>query len=171
MIRLTVDEILMECALAWSKRSTCLRVHAGAVVAVNDHIVSTGYNGNAPGKIHCADYFKNLFEARMPTSEHLLYQTDWGAYLLSDHFSQEHHEWAIEHELHAEANAIIYAARRGISVNSGTIYTTHSPCLACTKAIIHAGIKRVVYHVLYDREEGLKSLEILKDNNIEISNV
>lgn len=87
----------------------------------------------------------------------------------SQEFKDLHREWSIDHELHAEMNAIIYASRAGIPIEGANIYTTYSPCIFCTKAIIHAGIKKVFYHTLYDRPEGMRSLEILKENNIEVT--
>jgi dCMP deaminase len=87
-------------------------------------------------------------------------------YLQSDTFKQGHHNFALANELHAEMNAIIWAARRGIEIAGADIYTTYSPCIFCTKAIIQAGIKRVFYNVLYDRPEGQESLNTLLENNI-----
>jgi len=163
MERLKIEQILMECALAFAKRSTCARVKAGAVIAVENHIVSTGYNGNAPGKEHCSDYFFYLWNHIKELQD--LYPI-YEEYLKSNTFKQSHRIWATSHELHAEMNAIIYAARKGIPIVGGDIYTTYSPCIFCTKAIIHAGLKKVFYHTLYDREEGGESIKILHDNNI-----
>jgi len=165
MERPSINEVLMGCALDFAERSTCQRIKAGAVIAVEGHIVSTGYNGNAPGKEHCCDYFENLYY-KEPALAHSL--PTYEDYLQSETFKKVHHEWALSYELHAEMNAIIYAAKRGIEINGADIYTTYSPCIFCTKAIIQAGIKKVYYHTLYERKEGLESLEILKNNNIKL---
>ena len=153
----------MRCALAFAERSTCQRVKAGAVIALDNHIISTGYNGNAPGKEHCSDHFKNIYEKE--SALRYLFPT-YEDYLKSDVFKDSHHNWATVNELHAEMNAIIYAARRGIEIAGSDIYTTYSPCIFCTKAIIQAGIKRVFYNILYDRPEGNQSIETLIENNI-----
>ncbi len=169
MKRPSINQVMMKCASAFAERSTCERVKAGAVIAVDNHIVSTGYNGNAPGQNHCSDYFYNLWVSKYKQSGSI-YGTNNGYedFLESATFKKLHHEWAIIHELHAEMNAIIYASRRGISIVGGDIYTTYSPCIFCTKAILQAGLKRVFYNKLYDRPEGHESIGILKDNGITI---
>ena len=58
--------------------------------------------------------------------------------------------------VHAEQNAIIQAAKYDISINGGTLYCTHQPCVICAKMIINAGIKRVVYKEGYPDEFSLK---------------
>ena len=61
--------------------------------------------------------------------------------------------------VHAEMNAILFAARYGISTEGAELYTTHSPCIDCAKAIINAGIKKVYYIEEYRNREGLELLE------------
>ncbi len=60
--------------------------------------------------------------------------------------------------LHAEANAITKIARSGNSSQGSTLYITASPCLECSKLIIQAGIKRVVFNDLYRITDGLEVL-------------
>ena len=67
--------------------------------------------------------------------------------------------------LHAEQNAIIQAAKFGISIEGATIYTTHCPCITCAKMIVNAGIKRVVYGKEYADKRGL---ELLREAGIEV---
>lgn len=163
MARPKIETVLMNCALQFAERSTCQRVKAGAVIAVENHIVSTGYNGNAPGQEHCSEHFRSVYNKTHALTTSIQPYEEW---ITTDEFRDMHREWAIVHELHAEMNAIIYASRHGIPIAGGDIYTTYSPCIFCTKAIIHAGLKRVFYHNLYDRPEGLQSLDILDINNI-----
>lgn len=66
--------------------------------------------------------------------------------------------------LHAEANAITKVARIGNSSEGSTLYITASPCLECSKLIIQAGIKRVVFNDLYRITDGL---EILRRAGVE----
>lgn len=66
--------------------------------------------------------------------------------------------------LHAEANAITKVARSNNSSDGATLYVTASPCLECSKLIIQAGIKRVVYHELYRMTDGI---ELLKRASVE----
>ena len=60
--------------------------------------------------------------------------------------------------LHAEANAITKIARSGNSSDGATLYVTASPCLECSKLIIQAGIKRVVYAEQYRLDDGIQLL-------------
>ena len=76
--------------------------------------------------------------------------------------------------LHAEANAITKLARSSNNSDGATLYVTASPCIECSKLIIHSGIKRVVYGEKYRLHEGIDLLErvgievVFKDvNNIE----
>lgn len=61
--------------------------------------------------------------------------------------------------LHAEANAITKVARSNNSSDGATLYITASPCMECSKLIIQAGIRRVVYHELYRITDGIDLLE------------
>jgi len=67
--------------------------------------------------------------------------------------------------VHAEAGAISYAARAGISLEGSSLYCTHCPCLDCAKLIINTGIKRVLYDQAYRKTEGL---ELLQSAGIEV---
>ncbi|MGC9354277.1 MAG: deoxycytidylate deaminase [Mariniphaga sp.] len=70
--------------------------------------------------------------------------------------------------LHAEANAITKVAKSGNSSEGATLYVTSSPCLECSKLIIQAGIKRVVFTESYRIEDGIN---LLKRANIEVKQV
>ena len=69
-----------------------------------------------------------------------------------------------KHELcyaiHAEQNAIIQAAKMGVSIEGATLYCTHQPCVICAKMIVNAGIKRVIYGEGYPDEFALKIFEL-----------
>lgn len=67
--------------------------------------------------------------------------------------------------LHAEANAITKVAKSGNDSNGATLYVTDAPCLECSKLIIQAGIKRVVYMIEYSVRDGI---ELLKRAGIEV---
>jgi dCMP deaminase len=117
------DEYFMELAQVISKRSTCLRRSVGALIVKNKQIIATGYNGAPKGMEHC-DVTGCLREKLNVPS-------------------------GTRHELcrgiHAEQNAVIQAAVNGVSTEGATLYCTHQPCVVCTKILINAGIKRVVY--------------------------
>ena len=112
----------MDIARQVATRSTCLRRHVGSLIVRDKRILSTGYNGAPRAMQHC-DVVGCLREKlHIPSGER-----------------QE-----ICRGLHAEQNAIIQAALHGVSVQGGTIYVTHQPCITCAKMIINSGIERVV---------------------------
>ena len=117
------DTYFLMIALVASTRSTCLRRHVGAVIVRDKYIVSTGYNGPPQGLEHCSEVGCIREKLAIPSGE--------------------------RHEMcrgsHAELNAIAQAAQIGVSTEGSTILCTHEPCSFCTKAILNAGIKNVVY--------------------------
>ena len=117
----------MSIAQVVATRSTCPRKFVGAVIVRNRTILSTGYNGSIRGMPHCSDV---------------------------GHMMEEGHCVAT---IHAEANAIIQAARNGVTIEGGTIYVTASPCWNCFKQIANAGIRRIVYGEFY-RDERIFSV-------------
>lgn len=122
------DEYFMQMAELASTRSTCLRRQVGAVIVKQRHVVATGYNGAPRGIMHCEERGGCLREKlNVP--------------------SGERHELCMG--LHAEQNAIIQAATQGQSIEGGTIYVTHQPCVICAKMIINAGIRRIVVSAGY----------------------
>lgn len=138
-MRKNKDEWLMSIAEMVAEQSTCIVMKIGAVIAKERRILSTGYNGSLPSSSHCDT----------------LYFYD----------RNQHHEWSHYHEVHAEANAISFAAKMGIALEGTSIYITRSPCLVCSKLIIQSGISKVYYNIEYDRE---RSIEKLMDNNVEV---
>ena len=118
------DEYFMQMAELTAQRSTCLRRKVGAVIVKDKHIIATGYNGAPRGLRHCGDLGGCLRQKLgIP--------------------SGTKHE--ICYAIHAEQNAIIQAAKLGISIDGATLYCTHYPCTICAKMIVNSGIKRVVF--------------------------
>lgn len=107
--------------------SKCVSVQVGAVIAKEGRIISTGYNGTPSGYLNCCDVHSERGAA--------------------------HSEWSNRYEIHAEQNALLYAAKYGISVKGATLYTTVEPCFQCLKMIVASGISRIVYDEPYYREE------------------
>lgn len=137
------DGYFMEIAEVIKSRSTCMRRQVGAVIVKDNRILSTGYNGAPKGIQHCGETGCLRERLNVP--------------------SGERHELC--RGLHAEQNAIIQAAVFGVAVEGGTLYTTLSPCILCTKMIINAGIKRIVLREDYhDR----LAVEMLEESGIEI---
>ena len=128
MTRPTWDEYFIEITLAVAKRSTCNRAQVGAIIVKDKRILTTGYNGAPRGLPHCLDA---------------------GCEIVDGHCVRT---------LDAEQNAIIQAALHGVSVEGGTIYSTHQPCVTCAKMIINAGLARVIYAGQYPDEIAMKYL-------------
>lgn len=117
------DEYFVEIAHVVATRSTCVRRHIGCVVVKDKRILATGYNGAPSGLPHCLELECLRDEMGIESGTR-----------------QE-----VCRALHAEQNAIIQAALYGVSTKGAALYCTHQPCSLCAKAIINAGIKRVVF--------------------------
>ena len=128
MSRPSWSEYFMTITRMVAKRSTCLRRHVGAVLVKEKRILATGYNGAPAGLRHCEEVGCLRQNASIP--------------------SGERHELC--RGLHAEQNAIIQAAYHGISIAGSTLYCTNKPCVICSKMLINAGIKKVIYEEGYD---------------------
>ncbi|HKY32127.1 MAG TPA: dCMP deaminase family protein [Candidatus Polarisedimenticolia bacterium] len=107
-------------------RSTCDRKNVGAVIVREKTILSTGYNGSIRGMSHC------------------------------DEVGHEMENGHCVGTIHAEANAIIQAARNGVNINGAELYTTASPCWSCFKLIANSGIRRIYYGEFYRDERSIK---------------
>lgn len=117
--RLSTSEYFLRIAEVVALRSTCLRRRVGAVLVKNNQILATGYNGAPSGDPHCLDV---------------------GC-------SKPEHGKNMEQcrAVHAEANAIIQAARHGVSIEGATLYCTHSPCPICAAMLKNAGITKIMF--------------------------
>ena len=124
------DSYFMEMAQVASKRSTCMRRSVGAVIVKDKRLLATGYNGTPRGMAHCEEVGCLRTKLNVP--------------------SGKMHELC--RGIHAEQNAVIQAAVHGVSVDGGTLYCTHQPCVVCTKILINAGISRIVYANPYPDE-------------------
>jgi dCMP deaminase len=113
------DKYFMDIAKQVATRATCDRKHVGALLVRDRIILSTGYNGSIRGLPHC-DQVGHMLE--------------------NDHCVAT---------VHAEANAIIQAAKNGVRIDGATIYTTASPCWPCFKLIANAGVTRIVFGEFY----------------------
>ncbi|MDH7570692.1 MAG: dCMP deaminase family protein [Armatimonadota bacterium] len=116
----------MDIAEVVATRSTCPRKHVGAVIVRDRTILSTGYNGSVRGLPHCEDV---------------------GCEIVDGHCVRT---------VHAEANAIIQAARNGVQIAGAELYTTASPCWNCFKLIANAGLSRVYFGEFYRDDRCVK---------------
>jgi dCMP deaminase len=130
------DSYFMKIAFAVSERSTCDRALVGCVLVRDKRILTSGFNGSPSGQPHCDEVGHLLVEGHCVRT------------------------------IHAETNAIIQAALHGVSTRDSTCYVTHFPCINCTKALINAGIVRLVYHFAYRVDEN--ALDFLDRARMEI---
>ena len=138
MARTTWDAYFMKIAQQVATRSTCDRKFVGAVIERDHMILSTGYNGSIRGLPHCDE---------------------------AGHLMENDHCIAT---IHAEANAIIQAARNGVNITKSAMYVTSSPCWTCFKMIANAGIVRICYGEFY-RDERV--FEISRRLGIELKKI
>ena len=136
--RVDWDEYFMNIARVVSTRSTCERKFVGAVIVRDKTILSTGYNGSIRKLAHCNE---------------------------AGHMMENNHCVAT---IHAEANAIIQAAKNGVCIDGGTIYTTASPCWPCFKLIANAGVRRICYGEFYRDERIFRIAKKLKIELVKI---
>lgn len=153
-------KLFIDMAALVSGQSTCCRLQVGAVLVKEGRVISIGFNGVPSGQAHCEDLFREEYERE--------YKTAYPAFedfIKSPHFKEVHGKFSNDNELHAEQNAILFAAKNGIQTAGADLYITLSPCINCAKVIITAGIKKVYYKELYDR--STEGVNFLTKNNIE----
>ncbi len=140
------DKRFMEMASFVATWSSCYQPNRqiGAVIAKDKRILTTGYNGAGSGIKSCkerGECLRRTLNIPSGTRAEMCYA------------------------VHAEQNAIIQAAKIGVSVDGATLYCTHQPCVICAKMIINSGITRVVYREGYPDDF---SLEMFKQANVKI---
>ena len=131
------DKRFMEMAGFVATWSSCYQPNRqiGAVIAKDKRIITTGYNGAGAGIKSCkerGECLRRTLNIPSGTRAELCYA------------------------IHAEQNAIIQAAKLGVSIDGATLYCTHQPCVICAKMIINSGIKRVVYREGYPDDFSLE---------------
>ncbi len=120
--RVSWDDYFMQIARDVATRSTCDRKHVGAVIVRDRMILATGYNGSIRGLPHCDEV---------------------------GHLMEDGH---CVRTVHAEANALVQAARSGVRIDEADIYVTASPCWPCFKLVVNAGIRRIHFGEFYRDE-------------------
>jgi len=134
------NEYFMKLASLVATRSSCIRRNVGAVIVKDKRVLATGYNNVPIGAPHCSETGCLREERKIPSGER-----------------QE-----ICRGLHAEQNAIIQAARFGISIKDAVLYCTHQPCVTCAKMLINAGITEVIFDGEYPDKLAIEMLEQAK---------
>jgi dCMP deaminase len=129
---------MMETAFTWAARSTCDRLHVGAVFHRDGRILVQGYNGAPTGFDHC----DHSCDCRFPDGK--------------IHATFCNSQKPCTRAVHAEQNGISFAARWGVGLEGADLAVTHQPCLSCAMSIINAGIQTVTYSEPYRLIEGIE---------------
>ncbi len=137
------DEYFLRITKEVAQRSTCLRRQVGALLVLDKHILTTGYNGAPSGLPHCLEIGCLREQLKVPPGER--------------------HELC--RGLHAEMNALLQASQCGVKISGATLYTTTYPCSLCAKMLVNTGIKRIV--TLTDYPDALAK-EILSAANVKV---
>lgn len=140
------DKRFMEMADVISSWSSCYQQNrqVGAVIVKDKRIMTTGYNGAPSGIKSCVEKgecLRRKLNVESGTRAELCYA------------------------IHAEQNAILQAARLGLSLKGAILYCTHQPCVICSKMIVNAGIKKVWYKNPYPDDFAVR---ILNEANVEL---
>jgi dCMP deaminase len=135
-VRPSMDEVLMHIAYAVAARGTCPYNKVGSTISRDGRVLTTGYNGAPAGMDHCSHGPRDP-ENVVPCTT----------------------------AVHAETNAIAFAARWGVALGGAVMHTTLSPCRTCAQLIINAGISRVVCDEVYRDPTGI---DLLVDAGVDV---
>lgn len=135
--RITKAQLYMQVAYLTSLRSKCKRLKVGCIIVRNKRIISSGCNG--PVDSNTSEYCECI-EKEAKCGEH--------------------------ESVHAEMNAVAFAARHGLELEGSTIYITHSPCFSCSKLLLQTGIRDIIYWKEY---RDTLPIKYLNTHDIKIS--
>lgn len=139
-----MEDFFKQTVIHLSQQSKCVSRQVGAIIVKDNRIISTGYNGTLSGCKNCNEIFD------------------------SNNFDKDaHHKWSKLNEIHAEQNALMMAAKYGISVKDCTCYCSLQPCNLCLLLLIQAGIIEIVYLKPYPKSNYDDSiLSLIKSGKI-----
>lgn len=135
----TKDNLYMKIAEAYSLESHAVRAKVGACLVTPRGVVLGGYNGTPSGtenQCELQDYGQSYWEG-----------DKWISVLVTK-----------PEVIHAETNAVLKAAKEGVSTTGSSVYVTHAPCIRCAAMLINAGISRLVYKNEYKDKDGINLL-------------
>lgn len=147
--RISRETMFMDMARTVACRGTCLRKQVGAVMVRNNRVVSLGYNGAPPGLPHCTDVGCGGREVRGD----------------DDGTRFECYPDGCTRAIHAEMNAVAFAARQGAPTDDAVMYCTCATCANCAALLVSSGIKRFVYLEPYRLTAGI---DLLTEAGIEV---
>lgn len=137
--RISWHQYFIAQAAILSTRSTCTRLHVGAIIVRDHRIIASGYNGSVSGTPHC---------------------TEVGDLMVDGHCIRA---------VHAEQNALMQAAKMGITIDGSEVYVTDVPCVQCTKLLLQAGINKIYF--MRDYRNNTFAEELLAQKGIELKQV
>ena len=160
MNRISKENYSLDIAQTVLERATCLRRVYGAIIVKNDEIISTGYNGAPRGRKNCVDMGFCTREAmQIPRGE----------------------RYELCRSVHAEANAIISAARRdmvggtlylvGRNAQTGELLHDATSCSMCRRLVINAGLSKVVIRKTEDTFETVDVREWVDGDDLAVAKV
>jgi dCMP deaminase len=123
-----MDDVYMGMADLMASMSHGINLKVGCVLVTNNGVVLTGCNGLPKQLGNQLEYHCAGVSVTKPAT------------------------------IHAELNAILKAAKEGVSVVGSTIYLTHSPCVSCASMLVQAGVSKVVYQTPYRCTDGIQLL-------------
>ncbi len=136
----------MELAQKLALKSHCIKIKVGAVLTQDTRIISLGYNGPPAGTHNCDE--------------------EW-----PEHGCARDRKGGCSLAIHAEENAILYAAKNNSLIEGATLYVTLSPCLACARIIFTTGIRKVLFFESYAKYKGIEideGVEFLRRFNVDV---
>ena len=139
------DDYFMQLVDALSKRATCDRGRSGCIIVKDKQLLATGYVGSPMGFAHCDEVghqLKKMTHEDGSTTEHCV------------------------RTIHAEQNAIVQAAKKGVAIEGATLYCRMTPCRVCAMLIINAGIIKVYCERKY--HAGAESEDMFEKSKIEL---
>ncbi len=155
MSRPSTEEWALDILRATQARATCDRGRCAALILKDGRILAGGYVGSPRGMPHCDEVGHQFLETwvqaeTQPADGAEFYEPEPGSYLTK--------KQSCIRTIHAEQNAIAWAAREGIALKGGTMFTTLFPCQSCAKLIMQAGIAEVIAEYDYHSSGPSKDL-------------
>jgi dCMP deaminase len=148
--------LFMDMAKRSAEMSYCERAKVGAVIVKDDRVIVNSWNGTITGADNCCEEACEVCRGsgKVSSYEERKCERCGGKGLTSK-----------KTVVHAEANAILFAAKNGIKTEGCSVYVTLSPCVECSKMMIQAGIKEVIYDTEY---RDMSGADFLKENGINV---
>ena len=148
-----LDKVYMQNALNMATLSHAIRKKVGCILVTPENLQIGAYNGQPSGWDNHCEYEEQVLRSEFGKGS-------W--------FEKTGELVTLNTTIHSELNAILHAARQGVSVKGSTIYVTLAPCSACSAMIAQAGITRVVFKQDY---RDMSGVQLLKQHGILVEQI